>query len=311
MKCVHPVTAWKPLPGSSDMRIKFSEVKDSHEIQLRCGQCIHCRLLRREWWTIRCFLESKMHPVNSFLTLTYNDANLPEHGSLDYKHFQLFMKKLRHRVIHPIRFFMCGEYGGQFGRPHYHALLFGYNFADRVQDNSVYSKEPVYKSKLLNELWGRGDCKIGDVSYASARYCAAYTVEKITGDLADKHYMRVSPATGEVVWVEPEFAHMSLRPGIGAKWLEKYWRDLYKTGHNAVIVNGQKKAIPKYFDERMDDIVPLLMDEVEYKRYLESLKYSGDNTPDRLAAIEACTLARLRFNEERKVLKKCDTRLLP
>jgi hypothetical protein len=31
-----------------------------------------------------------------------------------------------------VRFFHCGEYGDLTRRPHYHALIFGYDFPDRI-----------------------------------------------------------------------------------------------------------------------------------------------------------------------------------
>ena len=39
--------------------------------------------------------EASMHMFNSFVTLTYDDDHLPEYNSLNYKHFQDFMKRLR------------------------------------------------------------------------------------------------------------------------------------------------------------------------------------------------------------------------
>ena len=51
-----------------------------------------------------------MHMFNSFVTLTYDDDHLPEYNSLNYKHFQDFMKRLR-KSHNGVRFYMCGEYG--------------------------------------------------------------------------------------------------------------------------------------------------------------------------------------------------------
>lgn len=299
MSCYRPVTAWKPVDGP----ISFHEKKDSREIKIKCGQCIGCRISKREEWAIRCFAESKMHARNAFVTLTYDQGNLPYDGSLNYVHFQLFMKRLR-KKCGPVRFFMCGEYGEQYDRPHYHALLFGLDFPDRVQCNSVYSNLPLYRSDLLDRLWGKGMCTIGEVTYESARYCAVYTTKKITGQRADEHYQRVIPETGEVVQLVPEFARMSLggrkdgRGGIGYAWLKKYWPDLYESGSNAVIVNGQKKRIPRYFDKKMDEIRPLLMDAVEYQRFLEV--NHTDNTSERLKVREQVAQAKEKFNSERK-----------
>lgn len=295
MTCYRPVTAWKPDDGP----ISFSEKKDHREIQIKCGQCIGCRIERRDSWAVRCFAESQCYRDNCFITLTYDDAHYPQYGSLHYPDFQRFMKRLRKKVG-AVRFFMCGEYGEELQRPHYHALLFGFNFADRVKCNSLRSDHDVYRSETLERLWPYGFSSIGEVTLASARYCAAYTVKRISGDRALEHYSRVMPSTGEIVQLEPEFAHMSLRPGIGEPWLRKYWQDLYERGHNAVIIGGRKHRIPRYFDSKMDDIVPLLMDSVEWSRFQESEKHLADNTRERLAVREVVELAKQSFNNQRK-----------
>ncbi|QXP08592.1 MAG: replication initiator protein [Arizlama microvirus] len=250
-------------------------------------------------WAVRCYAESKCHAFNSFITLTYNEDNLPMHGSLKYKDFQRFMYRLR-KKFGPVRFFMCGEYGENFDRPHYHALLFGLHFSDRVPANGLCSKDVVYRSESLEKLWPFGFSSIGEVNFATARYCATYCVKKVTGPLAEDHYKRVDTRTGEIVSVVPEFAHMSLRPGIGFNWLEQYWRDLYLRGYDAVIINGRKTRIPRYFDKKMDDIRPLLMDDVEFDRALRGMDRLEDRTFERLAVREQVEYARVNFNNERR-----------
>ena len=74
-----------------------------------------CRLERSRQWAVCCMHEASLYDFNSFVTLTYNDENLPEFNSLDYRHFQLFMKRLRKEFAPTnIRFYMCGEYGEDF-----------------------------------------------------------------------------------------------------------------------------------------------------------------------------------------------------
>ena len=67
---------------------------------------------------------------------------------------------------------------------------------------------------------------IGDVSFQSAAYIARYCVQKVTGQLAESHY-RVITEDGEIIDREPEFNHMSLKPGIGAEWLKRYKSDVF------------------------------------------------------------------------------------
>ncbi|WNK12649.1 MAG: replication initiator protein [Microvirus sp.] len=285
MSCYKPGRAWKRADGGP---ISFHEVKDSREIVISCGQCIGCRIARREAWAVRCYAESKLHTDNVFITLTYDRDCLPRFNSLDYRDIQLFFKKLRKR--HKFRYFVAGEYGDANDRPHYHALLFGIDFSDSV---SLHTGSRLRYSEELSRTWGHGFTTIGDVTYASARYTASYCMKKVTGPTARDHYSRVDWRTGEIGEVEPEFVHMSLKEGIGAKWLEKYWREVYI--HHGVHINGTKKPIPKYFDKKMDEILPLFMDDIEFQRALFADKYRADQTPERLAVREAVEIARLKF----------------
>ena len=84
-------------------------------LTLPCGQCINCRLNRSQEWAIRCVHEASLHSQNSFITLTYNNDNLPANGSLYYRDVQLFLKRFRKR--HPkikISYYLAGEYGENF-----------------------------------------------------------------------------------------------------------------------------------------------------------------------------------------------------
>lgn len=297
MPCYRPVVCFKPLDGGA---VSFKEVGNSREIQIKCGQCIGCRIDKRDMWAVRCYAESKCHEHNAFITLTYDENNFPMHGSLNYRHFQLFAHRLRKKVG-PFRFFMCGEYGAELERPHYHALLFGLDFHDKYKCNSIFSSETVYRSPTLEKLWPFGFSTIGTVTYESARYCAAYITKKRTGIGADEFYKRVDPATGEIVDLTPEFAHMSLKPGIGAAWLEKYWRDIYATGHKAVVINGGKHKAPVYFDQKMWDIDPVLMEDYRLTQELEAQKYALDNTRDRLQVREIVAHAKRDFDKQRQL----------
>lgn len=168
MPCYRPVTAFKPLDGGA---ISFKELKNHREIKLPCGRCIGCRVEIVDAWAFRCMAEASLHEHKHFLTLTYNDESLPADESLDHRHWQLFAKKVR-KHLGPFRFFMCGEYGDQFGRPHFHALLYGLNVPDLYKINSVYSRHQVYSSRIAESLWGNGFCSFGTVTHESARYCA-------------------------------------------------------------------------------------------------------------------------------------------
>ncbi|AXH76063.1 MAG: replication initiator protein [Microviridae sp.] len=291
MACYKPIVAWKPLEGGA---LHFSEKKGCREINIACGQCIGCRIAKRDAWAFRCYAESKLHSRNAFVTFTYDDAHLPQYGSLQYRDIQLLHKRMRQK-FGPFRFFVCGEYGDKADRPHYHALYFGLSFPDAVKSNSMYAKCDLFQSEMLSDCWGKGQVSIGEVTYESARYCAVYTTKKVSGDLAESHYSRVSPVTGEIYQLEPEFARMSLKPGIGYDWLIKYAPEVLTWG--GCHVNNRIQSIPTFFKDKLE----LLHDDdfQAMKMRLESKVDYSNNSPSRLAVREECAIAKQRFNSER------------
>lgn len=281
-------------------------------LTLPCGQCVGCRLERSRQWAVRCMHEAQMHEENCFITLTYSEENLPQDFSLDYRHFQAFMKRLRSWFSYQsgassgsaslpaerpkgIRFYMCGEYGEQFSRPHYHACIFGMDFPDKLEFRKLDSGSTIYTSKILESLWPYGYSSIGDVTFESAAYVARYIMKKAIGKNAETHYRRVIGETGEVVDVVPEFTRMSLKPGIGASWIAKYTSDVYTT--DAVVMRGRKMKPPRYYDKYLALVDSDLSDFLEFQRYQRSFKTADDTTPERLADREKVTLAGLHFKK--------------
>lgn len=244
---------------------------------------------------MRCLHESSLHSQNAFLTLTYDDENLPTTGSLFYEDYQLFMKRLRKYAKIPVRFYMCGEYGEETFRPHYHACIFGYNLPDRQLLKTTKAGSKIYTSKILEKLWPHGLSSIGDVNFDSAAYVARYCMKKITGPDAKHAYRRYSSNvdtihmdmhTGEIYSHEliPEFNKMSLKPGIGANWLEKFKSDVYP--HDYVIINGKEVKPPKYYDKIYSRDKPEDAEYVLHLRALSGRANYADNTPERLRVKE-------------------------
>lgn len=232
-----------------------------------------------------------MHERNCMVTLTFDDLHLPL--SLDYSLFQDFMKRLRkHCGPKRVRFFMSGEYGERFARPHFHALLFGYDFPDRIYFSKSPSGASVFTSVLLSRLWRLGFSSVGDVTFESAAYVARYVMKKVTGDPAVEHYSVVDQDTGELVQRVPEFCHMSLKPGIGARWLLKYQSDVYPDGY--VVVNGRRVKPPRYYDKRFKRVDEGEFSELVARREFDAQGRRADNTDARLVVKEQVTAARLR-----------------
>lgn len=295
MPCYRPVTAWMPLDGGA---ISFKEVKNAREIKVNCNQCIGCRLRRQRDWAVRCYCESRMHPIDQcwFATLTYDDDNLPSDYSLNYRDIQLFHKRAR-KKLGSFRFFVCGEYGETTLRPHYHALYFGLDLPDARKSNGVRSKHDIYSSEQLEQCWGKGNVALGRISWQSARYTAGYILKK---DSRDERYERIHPVTGEICNVEREFGKMSLKPGIGATWFEKYYTDLNAGGIDGVVVNGTIHQTPKYFDALLVGIDPEMAEGLIADRVKEAVDNWENSTRERLAVREKVAHAREKFQLERK-----------
>jgi len=157
-----------------------------------CGQCTSCRINKRRLWVHRIMLEKRLHEKSCFLTLTYDDAHHPTGGSLVPSHYQKFVRSIRKDF--PIRYFFVGEYGDHSNRPHYHAAMFGLDETD---------------SDYLRRKWGKGHIMCGTLTDESAQYVAGYVVKKLTN--GNDPYVRA-----RLGGRHPEFARMSLKPGIGA-----------------------------------------------------------------------------------------------
>lgn len=272
MPCYKPLSAWKVYSEIDAKRIivfgrdHLKNFDTAQGLDLPCGQCIGCRLERSRRWAVRIMHEASLHNSNSFLTLTYDEKNLPKNGSLNVEHFQLFMKRLRRGSDRPLRFFHCGEYGETTNRPHYHVCLFGENFAsDRRPYKTNAMGHGLFNSEILSDAWGLGHAVIGDLTFESAAYVARYCLKKITGQGADEHY-------GDR---KPEYVTMSRRPGIGAGWYEKWFPEVYPS--DSVVMRGRQMLPPPYYDKLLKDSDPVLFERVKRERTLSAQEFANSD----------------------------------
>lgn len=216
--------------------------------------------------------EASVHDANSFVTLTY--ANDPR--SLDRSAFPTFIRRLRRRHSGlQVKYFHCGEYGERFARPHYHGLIFGFDFADKRPWRVSDQGHQQYRSAELESLWPFGYSSLGPVTFETAAYTARYCTKKITGDRAAAHY------DGR----EPEF--MSCSKGIGAEWFRRYAGETYRD--DSIVARGHEQRPPRYYDKKFAELDPDAMRQVELARIVRgnTLKEKWNRTPDRLAVREA------------------------
>lgn len=150
-------------------------------------------------------LEAMQHEYSSFITLTYSDENLPEDGSLRPLDLRNWLKRIR-RACEPnrLRFFAVGEYGDRTMRPHYHVALFGFMpcFGNGIKLRGACQCKTCC---IVRDTWDFGHVLVGELNIQSASYITGYVAKKFT-----------RPDDSRLQGRHPEFARMSLRPGIGA-----------------------------------------------------------------------------------------------
>ena len=287
MACYHPIKGWRSvLPNSKGnyfITFKPGEGLQGCSISVPCGTCIGCRLERSRQWSIRCIHEASLYSSNCFITLTYSDDYLPQDGSLDLDAFQRFMKRLRKRFGSGIRFFHCGEYGEKFSRPHYHALLFNFDFPDKKEWRKSDLGDQVWRSDALEELWPYGQSEIGELTAAAAAYVARYVTKKVTGRQAHEHYQ------GR----KPEYVTMSRRPGIGSRWFDKFHGDVFPS--DEVVVDGVATRPPKYYDRLFEVAFPEKSLKLKQRRRAKRRLIFRYEPEERLLVREEVHMLRFKF----------------
>lgn len=307
MTCTRPIKAWIQTEARLDIpakdyyalkKVSFRPIKGRIEIEIPCGHCLGCRLDHANMWATRCEMERKNWQHNCFVTLTYNNDNLPVNknnlATLKKKDLQDFFKRLRYHESgkeewtltdekNPIRYFACGEYGPKGGRPHYHAIIFNW-----VPDDLKFYKfnkygDPIYTSKKLQGIWGKGFVTVEFACEHNIQYCCQYVNKKAgiapqsreyTGEIKREwriderngepyeHFIRVQKRPKELR--EPEFITMSRAVGIGKKYYEENKEKIIRN-KGILIKSGDKvklRPIPKYFKKLWET-----EDWIEYYRF--------------------------------------------
>lgn len=303
MTCFKPLVGVKYKLGGKDYFKVFPNLYEPpperydwfEQFPIPCGKCIGCRLDKSKQWADRLMMEWQESDSACFLTLTYSnefleerykdrkkkeylDVNTGEILPSPYQYdlckedIQDFMKRLRRYVDYKhgkkVRFFACGEYGDKNNRPHYHIILFNYDFSDcrtpLYRDKNGYQhyvSDKLYDHltwKDSKSLWKYGICDIANVSWSSCAYVARYVNKKLYGDSSELY---------TIMDYVPEFSLMSRNPGIGRKYFEDHIEE-YENG-SIWIPDPNKGAIEvtsnKYF-ERLISEDPFIDEDYKIER---------------------------------------------
>lgn len=310
MACFHPIEGFRSAEGGLTMSRAKSPTKTP--VCVPCGQCLGCRVDKREQWKLRMMHEASLHDENCFVTFTYSPEHLVRpwlnaagewRGSVSAADVSGAIKRLRRRIEpQRLRFHFKTEYSPGVLQPHGHGAFFGWRPSDLVPCDRSAAGFTVYSSAFLDEVWGKGLVGVGDLTAESCGYIANHNVDKLDGQKAKDAYSRFDYSTGEIFEVEPETCRMSTHPGIGRGWIDQFERDCFPS--NFIIVDGRKKPVPRYYKQRLKDRFSLPQADVDRLVPVDDAKvmsrksrarartpeFIANSTPERLAVREECLL---------------------
>nr|QJB18873.1 MAG: replication initiator protein [Microvirus sp.] len=254
MQCVNPFLITKHI----DL-----EKHPEGYISVPCGKCLQCKMSRSREWASRIMHEVPYWTNPLFVTLTYDDKNLPHNSSLKKRDLQLFFKRFRKSLKTKIKYYACGEYGEKALRPHYHLIL----FTDE-------------KELPLSSSWGKGLYHVGQVTYESARYVAQYINKKYYGDLAETTYTNKK--------LESPFQVQS--QGIGLRYALD--NTLQLVNQLYITNRGIKTQLPRYYVNKLKINKEPLIEMVQQKQAETQLNYIKKGLTDYISIRNAIKKAR-------------------
>lgn len=274
---------WIEIESEAKIR---EELKTGKIKLIPCGKCLSCRIQHAANWAARCEVETAFHENNWFITLTYDDNEVPvinkitkeeyrglkdpigyykkgqtvERLTLRRKDMQDFMKRLRKQAHKNgldeeggIKVYMCGEYGDNTFRPHYHCIIYGLKFPEG--DLVIESRKNGfcwYYSEWLRKIWGhckeypnkKVGIKITNVSYNTCNYVARYCVKKYNGCKKEDFKKAL---------IEPEFQQASQKPAIGYQYWNDHREEIYSLDQ-MYLAGGKVLKPPRYYDKLEDKL---------------------------------------------------------
>lgn len=229
-----------------------------------CQKCLDCKMSYSRDWANRMMLENTYHSSSYFITLTYDDFNVPVsyYPDLDTGEARLaytlrkdelsdFIKRLRRRLDYygkksDVRFYGVGEYGSNTFRPHYHVIVFGLELDDLKELKRSPLGYKYYTSQTIESCWKLGYSMVCEVSWETCAYVARYVTKKAYNSYSDELM--------EFFGLEREMSRMSRMPGIGRLYFDEHKEEIY--AHDRIYLStpkgGKEIKPPKYYDKLFD-----------------------------------------------------------
>lgn len=212
---------------------------------VNCGQCHACRVNYTSKWTLRLLYELSCWDCASFVTLTYNDVNLPLDRGLHLSDVTKFRDSLEYYSgKRPYKFYHCGEYGTRYKRPHYHMILFGYDpysKKDRELVCKSWNKCEPFFFDMFPKNYLKTNSPVGQgmlpVCREDIAYVCGYVQKKLNGEKAQEEYgNKKRPYSTGSHGLGLEFALKNAERLKENKW---------------TFLNGKRIGIPRYFREKL------------------------------------------------------------
>lgn len=190
-------------------------------MKIPCGKCFACLQRYKMSWANRLIEHSRSFQNKYFCDLTYDELSLPVintdtnvikpfssyignsalhlsdtdydnlYPTLDKEEVVRFIKRFRKRFPFKFSYWLCGEYGEHFDRPHYHFLLF-------IHDNTItVSRDDI--SSFIAETWQHGYNTVFPVSDKDIRYTCKYSLKQQMDEKSNvqKPFMLCSKGIGK------------------------------------------------------------------------------------------------------------------
>lgn len=296
---------------------KKNALETNHKyIQIPCQKCWACQLRYSGEWATRIMKEAEKYENNWFITLTYGDHSLPipektewdqydldpddpygerikthqviendgtwTHGTLYPPDMDTFLNSLRKHFRDKghegVKYFYCGEYGSETGRPHYHIILMNcpLNPLEFYKPHVDKNYKAHWHSHELEHLWAddfegkripKGLIDIAELEWSCAAYVARYCTKKLNTESDKTEYLKEGRY--------PEFIRMS--KGIGMDYVNENLESIYKNDEIIMrTVKGNLGSIkpPKAYDRVLKEKKPKLYEKI--KRSREKAKERAD-----------------------------------
>jgi hypothetical protein len=241
--CLTPITLKRPRDEWITEKTGFSTTTRV----VPCGKCFKCIARRRNGWSFRLHHESLISDSAVMMTLTYGigqsmkgktygeEPPLSFNGcnTLDKTHVQKFIKRLRKHELsnnnsRPLKYYLAGEYGGTFGRPHYHILLFNCSHATLLRSDMVSTK-----------IWKKGYVRIDRCNIGTINYVAGY-INKGQWQPEDDYDDRL-----------PQFSLMSKRLGSSYLTDASYEMHYDRMDQSVMHPSGYRMQLPRYYRDQI------------------------------------------------------------